>query len=81
MALLEVFPKGAEVQDENGELPLHLACQDDLSADVIRMLLRIYPNAAKIKNKNGELPINDACWNQKCILEKLDALRKGQCNI
>jgi hypothetical protein len=45
------------------------------------MLLRIYPNAAKIKNKNGELPINDACWNQKCILEKLDALRKGQCNI
>ena len=74
VALLEVYPKGAEVQDENGELPLHLACQDDLSADVIKMLLRIYPNAAKMKNKNGELPINDACWNQKCILEKLDAL-------
>lgn len=74
IALLEVYPKGAEVQDDNGELPLHLACQADLSADVIKMLLRIYPKAAKITNSSGVLPLHYACRNQKCLLDKLDAL-------
>jgi len=43
---------------KRGMLPLHVACQYQVSTDVILFLIESYPLAAKVRNKRGELPLH-----------------------
>ncbi len=63
--LLERNPEYASQHDNNGCLPLHLACQNSSGADgyVMEKLLNENPRAAKVKDNNGCLPLHLACQN------------------
>jgi ankyrin repeat protein len=49
--VLAVCERAAQVKDENGRLPLHLACMNEsyTSFTMVRLLIEKYPEAAKIK--------------------------------
>lgn len=49
--VLAVCERAAQVKDENGRLPLHVACMNEsyTSCTMVRLLIEKYPEAAKIK--------------------------------
>ncbi len=55
--LLKVYPKAAELKDEDTNLPLHIAIQTAASNDVIKMLLEAYPKVAMVQDHWGCLPL------------------------
>ena len=56
-----------EEKNKDGNLPLHLACNNGASTDVIRLLVEAYPNAVKEKNYDGDLPLQIACEKDASI--------------
>lgn len=61
------YPEILQIPDNDGWLPLHLACWYCQSLDVIQMLLRLYPQAAEVSQKDGYLPLHLACYNRSSI--------------
>jgi ankyrin repeat protein len=60
--MLQLAPDTLKFRDADGKLPLHWACSNKTSRDVIRKLLKAYPDAAKLQNyDNGYTPLHDAC--------------------
>jgi hypothetical protein len=55
--LLHVDPDGAKVQNDKGNLPLHVAAAYHLSSKVIRALIHAYPEGCLVKNKSKEIPL------------------------
>merc|ERR1712183_702728 len=41
----------------NGWLPIHLACLQNASSDVIQLLLEIYPESVSMRTSRGNTPI------------------------
>jgi hypothetical protein len=67
-ALLEAYPDGAKCIDDQGMYPLHYACGNQATREVIRLLLMSFPDAAKMKDPRGMLPIHYvACWGPSSI--------------
>lgn len=55
------FPEGLKTQDDEGDLPLHVACDGYTGCEysgAIAYLLARYPIAAKMKNRKGCLPLH-----------------------
>ncbi len=65
--LLEEYPKGAKVQNQQGQFPLHIASQfyPNPSPEIINILLEEYPSAVAIKDNDGELPLHVACKREE----------------
>lgn len=61
--LLDSYPEAVQIQDEDGYLPLHIACENKPSLNIIIFLLDVYPKAAQIKGTFGCLPLHIACRN------------------
>jgi len=61
--LVNCWPESLHVSTTNdeGQLPLHLACMHHPSPAVILYLLNSYPPAARIPDDNGKLPLHHAC--------------------
>jgi ankyrin repeat protein len=60
-ALLDEYPEGARVPDENGALPLHYACEDkSMPVAVVQRLLDVFPKGAQMPDEHGELPLHYA---------------------
>ena len=47
-----------KMEDGTGRYPLHYACENQASLEVIRLLLTSYPKAVKFQNGMGELPVH-----------------------
>eukprot|EP00594_Rhizosolenia_setigera_P019709 CAMPEP_0178967742 /NCGR_PEP_ID=MMETSP0789-20121207/17796_1 /TAXON_ID=3005 /ORGANISM="Rhizosolenia setigera, Strain CCMP 1694" /LENGTH=805 /DNA_ID=CAMNT_0020653451 /DNA_START=20 /DNA_END=2437 /DNA_ORIENTATION=+ len=56
-SLIRSFPKGAEMQDDQGMVALHLAFRHNSTEDIVNLLLDAYPAGATCKDKKGRIPI------------------------
>ena len=57
--LIIQYPDWIHTRDENGNLPLHVACQmpsSEQDMNLIKLLFRAYSNGWMCKNNEGELP-------------------------
>mmetsp|Transcript_8868 Transcript_8868/g.13132 ORF Transcript_8868/g.13132 Transcript_8868/m.13132 type:complete len:429 (-) Transcript_8868:357-1643(-) len=54
--LIQARPESLRIANNNGDLPLHLACSRG-TTDVVHMLLKVNPDSAKVPNKKGLLPL------------------------
>jgi len=48
-------------RNEYQNLPLHVACGNQASVDVVKWLVEIYPDAVQVKSNGGWLPLHYAC--------------------
>ncbi len=57
--LIEAFPGGCTVQDENGMIPLHHACSNVAlrSMDVVAALLNAYAEGSTVRDNQGRTPL------------------------
>jgi len=69
---MKSYPDAVRVRDENGELPLHIACQE-APLDVIEALVDAYPEGIKIENEFGEFPLSRA-MNHPASLDAIKLL-------
>merc|ERR1711862_507706 len=80
-ALLQTYPEAAAKSDSLFKrLPLHVACLNGASSDVIRELLGAYKNGAQHKMKDGQIPLHYACGSgasKDTILELVKAYPEG----
>jgi hypothetical protein len=58
--LIRAYAEGADVSDDSGFLPLHVACRYGSSLLVIRMLIRASPKSMLSKTKKGSTPLSCA---------------------
>jgi len=58
-----LYPLALQKTNDEGNLPLHMACAGKAKEEVIRKLLEENSNAASQKNLAGELPLHAACKN------------------
>jgi hypothetical protein len=54
--LLEAYPGAADVQDDHGMLPIHLAIKKHLDPDVVNLLLASNPDCIEVKNYDDLTP-------------------------
>jgi hypothetical protein len=59
--LVEACPEAVKVPNDNGSLPLHVACAYKAPLDVIQFLVEQWSEAIKTANHNGCLPLHHAC--------------------
>ncbi|GMI25094.1 hypothetical protein TeGR_g7359 [Tetraparma gracilis] len=60
---LKVFPEEAAFQDENGNLPLHIAIEHQCNVKFLEELLAAHPGGSWHSNKVGKLPLHVAAQN------------------
>lgn len=75
-ALIHAHRAGLQVNDHDGNLPLHHACSHS-SNDVVLALIEACPEATQVNNNKQELPLHIACsrWDASklvvdCLLSK-----------
>jgi len=59
--LIAMYPQALEAQGANGSLPLHVACSEGRSEELVRLLLGAFPGALRLKDGAGRLPLQ-CCW-------------------
>ena len=79
--LLRINPSAASKRDSLFKrLPLHLACLNGASSDVVRELLIAFKDGAQSKLKDGQLPLHYACGSgasREVVSELLKAYPNG----
>ncbi|KAI2512968.1 hypothetical protein MHU86_1514 [Fragilaria crotonensis] len=58
--LLRVYPRAAQIKDDQEKLPIHYACQNGANASVVNVLLSTYPESINVKNGFGYTPLAEA---------------------
>jgi ankyrin repeat protein len=75
--IIETFikyaPEAVKVTDSDGSLPLHNACLDTVSLNVVILLTESYPESVKLTDSDGRLPLHNAVFS-KASLEVLTFL-------
>jgi len=74
LAILLSYPKAAEKRDSlYHRLPIHVACLNGASSDVVRTLLNVHKDGAKATMKDGQLPLHYACGSgaSRDVIEEL----------
>lgn len=62
--ILELLKHGSDdvkKKCKNGRLPIHVACENKQSKEVIDALIKAYPDGLQVQDKEGRLPIHVAC--------------------
>ena len=75
-AILEAYPLAARGRDVKGRLPIHLACEHDVSDEVLLSLIKSFPKAFYAKDKLEKTPLdymNDN-GNRKWIKQMIPSL-------
>lgn len=75
-AVLEAYPLAARGRDVKGRLPIHLACEHDVSDEVLLLLVNAFPKAFYAKDKLEKTPLeymNDN-GNRKWIKQIIPSL-------
>ena len=60
--LANAYPKGCEVKDAEGNIPLHLELErgDGAKMEVVKILVEASPSSVKIKDKDKNTPLHSA---------------------
>lgn len=58
--LLHIAPQACLMEDNRGDLPLHLCAQSRLSVDLVKTLVGAAPAAVRHRNAAGDLPLHSA---------------------
>ena len=65
--------------DDQGMLPIHLACRNGASRGVVMTLLNAYPKSINVKDKKGRTPLNlvenSNSQNKDVVIEAMQAFR------
>eukprot|EP00573_Skeletonema_grethae_P002724 CAMPEP_0201686108 /NCGR_PEP_ID=MMETSP0578-20130828/670_1 /ASSEMBLY_ACC=CAM_ASM_000663 /TAXON_ID=267565 /ORGANISM="Skeletonema grethea, Strain CCMP 1804" /LENGTH=592 /DNA_ID=CAMNT_0048170113 /DNA_START=25 /DNA_END=1803 /DNA_ORIENTATION=+ len=75
-AILEAYPLAARGRDVKGRLPVHLACEHDVSDEILVLLINSFPKAFYVKDKLEKTPLdymNDN-GNRKWIKKMIPSL-------
>eukprot|EP00984_Skeletonema_dohrnii_P014151 scaffold5922_cov109-Skeletonema_dohrnii-CCMP3373.AAC.4 len=59
--LIDKSPQSVRHADNDGDLPIHFACDGLKSPEFCRLLIESYPGSERIKNSSGMLPLHLAC--------------------
>merc|ERR1719469_54358 len=51
------YPESTQMKDDQGMLPIHLACRNGASKGVVMMLLDYFPESVEMKDKKGRTPL------------------------
>ena len=79
--LLEFYPTSARITNENGQLPIHLACKAvDIEFDTFNILLSAYPEGAYVCDVDGKCPIDYAVSNDDVSTRKFEIDALVQCD-
>lgn len=60
-ALISAYPFAVSTRDSGGDIPLHLACRERASKEVIDALIFSDPNTARVSDEEGRLPLHLVC--------------------
>ena len=55
--LLQAYPEATKIQDNDGDMPLHLATGNSLPFELFREIFLMNPEAALVKNCLGQIPL------------------------
>jgi len=58
---VEAWPGAVRKQENNGRLPLHCACENGCSDEIIQFLVASWPQSAQMARYSGDLPLHIAC--------------------
>jgi hypothetical protein len=61
---VEQNPESVKEKNKDGSLPLHAACHNKASLDVVQYLVEQYPDSIYVKDKWGPTPLNAA---ERCV--------------
>jgi hypothetical protein len=59
--LVDRWGEAVKSADSDGDLPLHIACEEKAPLKVVRFLVEQWSEAIKTANHNGCLPLHHAC--------------------
>ena len=57
-ALIEVYSQGPQMKDDQGMLPLHLACRNGASKHVVLKMAASYPDGIHVRDRKGRSPFD-----------------------
>jgi len=79
MAVVDFLTDSVSVQkpDRGGQLPLHIACANNVAVECIELLVDEYPNSICQTDNNGRLPFHAACTNQRVEIALLEFLERA----
>ena len=72
---LSSHPAEASVQDKDGNLPLHIACDHGAPFQLVFSLLDAFPSGAKSANSKGQVPLHFAAGRNNARADVVRALR------
>eukprot|EP00984_Skeletonema_dohrnii_P023522 scaffold12609_cov132-Skeletonema_dohrnii-CCMP3373.AAC.7 len=68
--LLNIFPAAAMATDNEGQLPLHLACQNpNMTLNIIQLIIDAAPDSVRQADINGRVPLHHLCMVDDCVDE------------
>ena len=71
-SLLQLFPANSfHSRDNEGDLPLHVACRVGAPIEILRLLVQKYAAALQTTDNNGSLPLHAACQANAPPLESI----------
>ena len=79
-AIIEAYPEGPQMKDDQGMLPIHLACRNGASKGVVLTLLRGFPESLYILDRKNrslqDLIESSTSVNKEPVLEALKKFEK-----
>jgi ankyrin repeat protein len=79
-ALIEIYPEGPQMKDDQGMLPVHLACRNGASKGVVLTLLRAFPESLFVLDRKRrslhDLIEGSTSVNKEAVLEALKKFEK-----
>lgn len=79
-ALIEIYPEGPQMKDDQGMLPVHLACRNGASKGVVLTLLRSFPESLFVLDRKHrslhDLIDASTSINRESVIEALKKFEK-----
>lgn len=70
-------PEEAKAVGVQGRKPLHVACDHDAPADVVKALLKVYPEASTMVGTSNMNPLHITCSSQHASVDVIRVLLQG----
>jgi ankyrin repeat protein len=74
-ALIQAYEEAPQLPDDQGMLPVHLACRNGASKGVVLTLLAAFPHSIRFKDRKGrtlyDLVANSSSTNKESVLKAL----------
>jgi len=84
-ALIETYDEGPQMKDDQGMLPVHLACRNGASKGVVLTLLRAFPESLFVMDRKRrslqDLISNSSSANKDAVLDAMKRFEKELANL